>query len=305
MRFSIVIPSWNRPRRLQQCLDAISQQSYPRNKFETIVVDDGSDPPLEDAVPAETLAGGLTWRFLRQQNTGPARARNLGAWEARGEYLAFLDDDCVPHPDWLEEMDKAAQSYPEDLLGGGVLNGCPENLYASVNQQLVDSVTDWLSQAQSPIAFCTTNNMAVSKPAFKQAGGFNEAFPSAAGEDREFCARWLSSGGRIRRVSAAQVVHYHPQTLRTFARMHFRYGKGSDLFHRSRHTSPARQFSPGLYRHLLKPYWRGTGPSANRFAGAALLVLSQGITALGYVTARLGRNQVLTGPARQTDTARR
>jgi GT2 family glycosyltransferase len=286
-------------------LEGVSRLEYPREKFETIVVDDGSDLPLESEATAEPFPSPFSLKFVRLPNSGPARARNYGVSVSRGEWLAFIDDDCVPEPDWLQRMDEAAGRYPCGLLGGRVVNGCPENIFAEVNQQLLDSVTEWFLLSRSPIAFITTNNMAVSRSAFEKVGGFNNRFRTAAAEDREFCARWLAAGKEIRRVPDAGIRHYHPQTLRTFLSMHLRYGKGSAMFHRERSSSPTRHFSSGLYSHLIRRCWGGHQPEPHRALAGALLVLSQAVTAAGYLTARVGKDTLLTEPAPKADSPAR
>ena len=97
--FSIVIASYRRPGPLAACLQSLAQLDYPRDRFEAVVVDDGSQPSLAPVV--EAARGPLEVRFLRQKNAGPATARNTGAAQARGRFLAFTDDDCAPSPDWL------------------------------------------------------------------------------------------------------------------------------------------------------------------------------------------------------------
>ncbi len=90
--FTVVIPTYNRPQQLIQCLDAISMQAYPKTRYEVIVVDDGSNESMEAAVAP--FLGRMSIVLLRQPNSGPADARNAGAAVARGHYVAFTDDDC-------------------------------------------------------------------------------------------------------------------------------------------------------------------------------------------------------------------
>src|SRR5690242_16282570 len=98
MRFSVVVPTYNRPQPLSRCLDALARLYYPREQFEVIVVDDGSTESL--AALVKNFQERLDIRYLREEHAGPGMARNVGAAHARGEYLAFTDDDCAPCPDW-------------------------------------------------------------------------------------------------------------------------------------------------------------------------------------------------------------
>ncbi len=94
--FSIIVPTFQRPEGLRRCLAALLRMDYPADRYEVIVVDDGSDPPVEPLV--REAVGAATCRFIRQENHGPGPARNAGAAQARGRWLAFTDDDCAPRP---------------------------------------------------------------------------------------------------------------------------------------------------------------------------------------------------------------
>ena len=91
---SIVIPTRNRPHAVERCLDALAAQTLPPGSFEVIVVDDGGEPSL--ALDPTRWASKFELKVIRQNNTGPAGARNRGVAVARGEFLAFTDDDCLP-----------------------------------------------------------------------------------------------------------------------------------------------------------------------------------------------------------------
>src|SRR5580704_13436050 len=125
--WSVVIPTRNRVDRLRSCLGALAAQNYPREKFEVIVVDDGGAQEIEPIERA--LRDRVEIRVVRQPQTGPAAARNRGVSLARGEFLAFTDDDCTPIPDWLSELERVLRSNPNALVGGRVLNALGRNPY--------------------------------------------------------------------------------------------------------------------------------------------------------------------------------
>jgi glycosyltransferase involved in cell wall biosynthesis len=287
VRFSIVIPSHNRPVRLRTCLDAISTLSYPPSEFEVIVVDDGSASPLQDAVASRAFARPFQLHFVRQKNAGPAKARNRGAEHAKGEWLVFLDDDCAPRRQWLQQFDPAVHRYPDSLLGGSTWNGCPDNVFAETNQRLLDFVIRWFEETESPLRFFPSNNMAVPARAFREVGGFDARFPVPGGEDREFCARWLASGREIRHVAEAWIDHYHPQTLATFLEMHYRYGRGAALFHRRRNTSPLLVRSNKFNRDLIRMFASGQESLRRRALQLGIVTLSQAAAAAGFARQRL------------------
>src|SRR6185369_10255511 len=103
--FSIIVPTYERPAQLSRCLQSLGQLDYPKENYEILVVDDGSAHPLDD-VPFPV-------RILRHENTGPAGARNFGASQARGEFLAFTDDDCQPDAGWLRELAPHCAATPD------------------------------------------------------------------------------------------------------------------------------------------------------------------------------------------------
>jgi glycosyltransferase involved in cell wall biosynthesis len=284
MRFSIIIPTYGRPDRLHQCLSGLAALDYPRNEFEIMVVDDGS-PESVQAV-ACSFSNRLNVNYLRQENAGPASARNLGARCSRGQILAFLDDDCVPRPDWLRQLEAEASRRPEALLGGTTRNACPGNPFAETNQILIDAIVAWFRDRDSQLQFFPSNNVAMCAAAFHEVGGFDASMRLVAGEDREFCARWLASGRRLARATAACIDHYHPQKLSSFLEMHFRYGQGAAMLHCRRQTSPVQFAKRGLYLDLLRTAWRVT-KTTSRVEVAILLMLSQVAGAFGYFFNRM------------------
>ncbi len=190
------------------------------------MVDDGSTPPGE--------APGV--RRLRQSNQGPGLARNSGAALARGQYLVFTDDDCLPEPGWLHAFDRALASDPGAMLGGAVRNDCPENIFASFNQALADAVI--ALAFHTPLAFFTSNNLCVPATGFHALGGFSLAFPLCGGEDRDLGERWKAAGLPMRQVPDALILHRHPQNWAKFCEMHYRYGCGARILNSVRPRGP-------------------------------------------------------------------
>jgi glycosyltransferase involved in cell wall biosynthesis len=225
----------------------------------------------------------LPLRVLRQDNAGPASARNRGAAHARGDWLVFLDDDCVPLPNWLSAFSDARPD-PEEMVGGTTVNALPLNRCAEASTALVDYVCEYFLRVSSPMRFFPSNNLAVSKKRFHQLGGFDEGFPLAGGEDREFCYRWLQSGGRLSRAPNAVVEHTHRLNPSSFWRQHFHYGRGAFLYHSRMPRQRGMDFRPepfAFYAGLLGSPWRRarTGPA---WVVATLLAISQAATVSGF-----------------------
>ena len=229
--FSIIVPTYNRPERLANCLSAISLLDYPRDRFEVIVVDDGSKTPL-DAVVAP-LQDTLNIQLLRQENAGPAAARNKGAEVAKGEFLAFTDDDCQPTPSWLTQFAVGFEDEPQAMIGGKTINALDENLFSTASQKLIDYLYEYYNPAKGKDAFFASNNIALPAANFQALNGFDVSFPLAAAEDRDFCDRWNAKYPMLY-LPQAQVNHYHKLSLTSFWRQHFGYGRGAYCFHRLR-----------------------------------------------------------------------
>jgi GT2 family glycosyltransferase len=230
--FSIVIPTYSRPERLATCLESITQLDYPRDRFEVVVVDDGSEPPLNSIVAP--FQNQLNLTLLRQANAGPATARNTGAAQARGKYLVFTDDDCVPLPDWLQALEAHFATVPDCAIGGRTLNALSDNLYSTASQLLIDYLYEYYNADPKQARFFASNNFALPADYFRSIGSFDTSFPLAAGEDRELCDRLLHNNYRLMYVPEAQIYHAHHLSLRHFWRQHFNYGRGAFHFHRVR-----------------------------------------------------------------------
>ncbi|MDX1532367.1 MAG: glycosyltransferase [Rhodothermales bacterium] len=278
--FSIVVPTYNRPAPLTACLQALAALEYPRDGYEVLVVDDGSTEPLGDVVRPFEEAMALT--LLRQPNAGPAEARNTGANHARGRYLAFTDDDCAPHPGWLRGFERQLLLTPGALLGGRVDNALVGNAFSEASQILLRYVYAYTERTRTD-RFRTSNNLALSAEGFRHIGGFDAAFGLAAGEDRDFCNRWLRAGREMRSVPDAVVSHAHALTLHSFARQHFQYGRGAYYYHQFKAgrggfgLRPDLSFYAGLVRYPLT-----VTEGARAWTLASLLFLSQVTNAAGF-----------------------
>ena len=235
--FSIVIPTYNRPERLANCLEAIALLDYPCDRFEVIVVDDGSKTPLDSVV--EPLKDKINLKLLRQENAGPAAARNCGAAEAKGEVIAFTDDDCQPTTDWLTQFAPHFASNPQAMLGGKTINALSSNPFSTASQKLIDYLYEYYNPAKGKDAFFASNNIAMPTANFRALNGFDVSFPLAAAEDRDFCDRWNQAYPMVY-VPEARINHYHKLSLASFWKQHFGYGRGAFCFHQIRSQRAAK-----------------------------------------------------------------
>jgi glycosyltransferase involved in cell wall biosynthesis len=294
---SVIVPARNRPATLAQCLESLARQSFAADRFEVVVVDDGSEQPL--TVPPTLSPAGTPIVLVRQANTGPAGARNRGLAEARGEFVAFIDDDCEADPRWLEILIASLRSRPGAAAGGTVLNAFERNPFAEASQILVSYVCEYYNRDPVRARFFTTNNLAFPREALVAAGGFAEEYVRAAAEDRELCNRWHAQGRELLTVADAVVRHRHDLTFRTFVRQHYNYGIGARQFRAAlaaRNGDRVRVETPAFYVGLLRAPLRRHG--VRGLAHAGLIAIAQMANAIGFL-----RTPPLTGPALPTRKA--
>ena len=272
MDATVVVPTYGRPDMITGCVAALQKQSAP---ISIVVVDDGSPEPLSglpDGPHPVTL--------IRQDNAGPAAARNRGAKQARDGLLMFTDDDCRPHPGWAAAFLAAAGRYDRPvLLGGCTRNAVAGDVFAQTSQDMTDYVS---TNSDGAEPFFASNNIAMARDRFLGIGGFDTGYRRAAGEDRALCRAWSAAGYGFASVPDAVIDHFHTMSLRKFWRQHRNYGYGAARYHA---TAERRRFGilsrPGFYAGLLtSPLRRGLSPRT--LVGSALVGLAQVATAQGY-----------------------
>ena len=190
--FSVVVPTRHRLDDLSACLARLAPgaQTLDPARYEVIVTDDGVHPTAEALVRER-----FPWaRWTAGPRRGPASNRNHGARLARGEWLAFTDDDCQPSSEWLESFARALAGDAEVLEGrtrSGVahyspLLAAPENEHGG---------------------FLWSCNLALARSLFERLGGFDEGFKYPHLEDVDFRLRLGDAGARLAFVPAALVIH--------------------------------------------------------------------------------------------------
>lgn len=251
MLVSVVIPTRNRPQAVESCLHALAAQTLPWGSFEVIVVDDGSEVPL--SLDPSRWAANFDLKLLRQQNTGPAGARNRGVAEARGEFLAFTDDDCLPTPTWLEKLVAALREHPEALVGGSTFNGLKSDILAETSQFILEMVYEYFNSDPRNAYFFASNNIAVMRDNYISSGGFDAEFDSPAAEDREFCDRWRILPKPLIWNQSAIVEHRHAQNIFEFFRLYFNYGQGAYLYNAKRKARRSGTMAEDMNFHRRLP----------------------------------------------------
>jgi len=209
---SVIIPTRNRQAQLLRCLDAVAAQTYPPARVEVVVVNDASTDGTRLAVE--------TWRAARRlpspvrmvslpRRRGAATARNAGIAASRGELLAFLDDDCLPRPDWLAQLTATLTDRRVDGVGGRIC------LADGTAGGLAGAYMAWRRWYEQPPVragdpdFLLTGNCLYTRRALEEVGGFDETFSAiAAAEDTDLGRRIRAAGFRL--AYCPQAVVFHP-----------------------------------------------------------------------------------------------
>jgi GT2 family glycosyltransferase len=276
--FSIIIPTYNRPGTIADCLKSLSRLDYPRGRFEVIVIDDGGNTSLQPIV--FSFSDQLDVTLLKQINAGPAAARNAGAKTAKGDFLVFIDDDCAPCPNWLQNLSARCLRAPDQGIGGKTLNGLPHNVFSSASQAIIDVVYAYYNTGPNQAQFFASNNLALPAALFRAIGGFDETF--ATSEDRDICDRWKQEGFRLTYAPEVLLYHSHALNIRTFWRQHFSYGRGAYRYHQARARRGAGRFRPDFRFYMrLFCYPLSLGRRRETLRMIGLLVVSQVASAFG------------------------
>ncbi|MBI5727041.1 MAG: glycosyltransferase [Ignavibacteriales bacterium] len=201
MHYSIIIPSFGRAERLKHLIEVLSPQLVQCPNGEIIIVDDGNFPALE-TLPFENKAN-TPLKFVRSNRVGPARARNLGAANASGDILFFIDDDCLPPEDWIEFFMKKMREQKEDLMGGAI-----NNLIDRPASVIYQRTLELFFKHKGAKEFLLTGNMVCRKEVFLAVKGFDERFFHGA-EDREFVLKVSKRGFSVRFYPESVVSHFH------------------------------------------------------------------------------------------------
>ncbi len=284
--FSIIVPTYNRVESLSECLDALSvdSQSISGDKYEVIVADDGNDEG------ARTLIAGnypdVQW--LKGPCRGPAANRNYAASKARGSWLIFSDDDCIPDPKWIESYSIAIGNNPAIRVFEGRVYNNQERKYVNQYAPLCEEG-----------GFLLSCNMAIEYELFRKINGFDEKFTHAAMEDVDLRERLIGSGQSFKFVPQASVQHpyrevnwfkvlgKYSESLLLFLKLH--QNKSKILYARSHLLTALREIKYEVYPFVLK--FRFRGMIAQLYRMIALVLIGCYLCLLHYLPENFGREQ--------------
>lgn len=222
---SVVVPTFNRCQGLEELLRALAQQTYPADRFEVVVVDDGSSDGTSELL--RTIQTPYVLRSLCQANGGPAVARNRGVEHAQGDLIVFLDDDIVPLPELLA-MHVAAHGSTADQVVIGPMSPPPAHWPQPAwdRWDAVQLQKQYLAMLAGSYS-CTnrqfyTANASLRRQLFLRVGGFDPAFRRA--EDLELAWRLNSLGAGFRFEPQADATHYAARPFASWQRNAYQYG---------------------------------------------------------------------------------
>ena len=219
---SFVIPTFRRPAALRATLDAVLAVEHPAELCEVVVVDNAGDGTAEEVV-RHYAGSAMAVRCVAQPRGGSARARNHGARVADGELLILLDDDILVEPSHIRRHLEVRSRYGDGLAGGN-WEFAPDTLealgrtqfgrYRVALDRMFRGSPDGrqLDQDRWQVQALAACNLAISRRLFWELGGFDEEFPFAGVEDREFSMRATEAGCRLIRDDSIRLLH-NDQTI--------------------------------------------------------------------------------------------
>jgi GT2 family glycosyltransferase len=305
---TVVVATRDRPQSLARCLRALAALTYA--PFEVVVVDNAPSTRETLAVVQQRSGQDVRVRYVRELRPGVSCARNRGLGEARGELVAFTDDDVVVDPGWLDGVVRGFDRSPSVACVTGLV---PSARLDTAEQRYFDRRVSWAlgctprrydrhgDLEASPLypytagQFGTGANFAFRTAVLRNLGGFDEALgpgtPAAAGEDLDLFVRTILAGHAIAYEPAAVVWHHHRDELGQLRRQLFNYGVGLAAF-ATKYLSDRRTVHdvlvrlPGGFRHL-----RGIAKRVERPAELSRTVLTAELLGLawGPIAYGLGR----------------
>ena len=213
MKYSFIIPVYNRPDEVDELLDSLTRQTL--QDFEVIIVEDGSSVPCKDITDKYTSL--LNIHYFNKPNSGPGQTRNYGVDRANGEYMLILDSDCILPETYLEEVEKELERREADAFGG------PDRAHESftdVQKAINYAMTSFFTtggirggKKKMDKFYPRSFNMGVRRDVYQALGGFSKM---RFGEDIDFSIRIFKGGYRCRLFPEAWVWHKRRTDLKKF-----------------------------------------------------------------------------------------
>ena len=284
---SVIVPTSGRPDAIVRLAQGLARQTFPADRFEVIVTDDGSDPPVAKILEQLDLPYALHCEW--QPRRGPAAARNRAISKASGRVLLILNDDAGAPPDLLARHWKAQESHPEPRAWLGGFDFAPECrtpfALAATKLGVVFPYYDMKKEGPNPGRFFWTCNLSVPRQPVLDAGGFDETFTRPICEDVELGYRLEKRGVMVHWLEDSPCLHHHRVDADWFMKRQIELGIGIVKLWR-KHQDPE-----------LMPWIKSTRGDAN----VLQLALERDVVARGRVFEQLVRRiDVLDASERTT-----
>lgn len=221
MKYSFIIPVYNRPDEVDELLQSMTRQTL--TDFEVIVVEDGSVRDCKNV--CDSYAGRLDLHYHMKENSGPGQSRNYGAERARGEYLIILDSDVVLPDGYLQSVDDELKARPADAFGGP---DCAHPSFTPTQKAISYSMTSFFTtggirggKKKMDKFYPRSFNMGIRRDVYMALGGFSRM---RFGEDIDFSIRIFKAGHACRLFPGAWVWHKRRTDFRKFFRQVYNSG---------------------------------------------------------------------------------
>ena len=221
MKYSFIIPVYNRPDEVDELLDSLTRQAYA--DFEVIIVEDGSDVRCDEV--CMKYRDLLNLKYYCKPNSGPGQSRNYGVERATGDYVIILDSDVVVPPGYLKAVDDELQRKPCDFFGGA---DASHPSFTPVQKAISYAMTSFFTtggirggKKKLDKFYPRSYNMGVNRGAYTAICGFERM---RFGEDIDFSYRMIEAGYESRLFPEAWVWHKRRTDLRKFFRQVYNSG---------------------------------------------------------------------------------
>lgn len=213
MRYSVIIPVYNRPDEVDELLQSLAAQRF--KDFEVIVVEDGSSIPCKEV--AERYANRLDIHYFFKENSGPGQSRNYGAERSRGEYLIIVDSDVILPEGYFDAIEQELKTSPADAFGGP---DRAHDSFTNIQKAINYSMTSFFTtggirggKKKMDKFYPRSFNMGVRRTVYEALGGFSKM---RFGEDIDFSIRIFKGGYTCRLFPGAWVYHKRRTDLKKF-----------------------------------------------------------------------------------------
>jgi glycosyltransferase involved in cell wall biosynthesis len=213
IKVCIVIPAFNAEDTVGLALSAALSQEH---KCEVVVVDDGSTDSTSTIVKKYPSA-----RYVRQENAGPANARNTGWKITDADVVLFTDSDCVPDKRWAKSL---INGFFEDCIGAVTGSYDIANPEFLLPRLIHEEIQDRHHGYEQSVRFFGSYNVALRRQVLEETGGFDESYRRASGEDNDLSYRVLKAGYKIAFAPTALVAHHHTRSLKKYLREQYTHG---------------------------------------------------------------------------------